>query len=158
MSVHESHVSVDDVGRSVSSGEKGRTRKLRGKSKTKHWSWIRSTKGFVRKMSEDFDISLEETLARLAYSHQSLCYTYVLRYLLEHHSLTNARTTVSRNYRLCFKYGYFSYTNASLQKAFINPPEPCGVLYMMDGCTFLGFKILTTIHCHYKTWKSQDIF
>ncbi len=29
---------------------------------------------------------------------------------------------------------------------------------MMDRCTFLGFKTLTTIHCHYKAWKSQDIF
>ncbi len=30
--------------------------------------------------------------------------------------------------------------------------------FMMDGCTFLGFKISTPIHCHYKAWKSQDIF
>ncbi len=29
---------------------------------------------------------------------------------------------------------------------------------MKDGCTFLGFKISTTIHCNYKSWKSQDIF
>ncbi len=29
---------------------------------------------------------------------------------------------------------------------------------MMDGCTFWGFKITSTIHCHYKAWKSQDIF
>ncbi len=36
----------------------------------------------------------------------------------------------------------------SLQKAYINPPKPCGALFMMDECTFLGFKISTTIHCH----------
>ncbi len=28
----------------------------------------------------------------------------------------------------------------------------------MDGHTFWGFKILTTIHCHYKAWKRQVIF
>ncbi len=38
---------------------------------------------------------------------------------------------------------------STLQKAFINPPEPCGELFMMDGCTLLGFKILTPIHYHY---------
>ncbi len=42
--------------------------------------------------------------------------------------------------------------------AFIKPPELCEALFMMDGCTFLGFKISTTIHYHYKAWKSQDIF
>ncbi len=42
--------------------------------------------------------------------------------------------------------------------AFINPPEPCGALFMMDWCTFLSFKISTSIHCHYIVWKSQDIF
>ncbi len=46
----------------------------------------------------------------------------------------------------------------SLQKAFINSPEPSGALFMMDVYTFLGFKISTAIHCHYKAWKSQDIF
>ncbi len=44
-----------------------------------------------------------------------------------------------------------------LQKDFINPPEPRRAL-MMDGCTFLGLKISTSIHCHYKAWKAQDIF
>ncbi len=29
---------------------------------------------------------------------------------------------------------------------------------MMDVCTLLDFKILSTIHCHYKAGKSQDIF
>ncbi len=42
----------------------------------------------------------------------------------------------------------------SLQKTFIHPAEPRGALFMMDGCTFLGFKISTTIHCHYKAWTS----
>ncbi len=46
----------------------------------------------------------------------------------------------------------------SLQEAFINSLEPCRVLFMMDGCTFWGFKISTPIHCHFKSWKSQDIF
>ncbi len=50
----------------------------------------------------------------------------------------------------------------SLQKAFINPPEPCGVLFMMDGCTLLDFKISTPIHCHCPGYsnarKSWDIF
>ncbi len=36
-------------------------------------------------------------------------------------------------------------------------PEPCGVLFMMDVIYFF-FKITTPIHCHYKSWKSQDIF
>ncbi len=29
----------------------------------------------------------------------------------------------------------------SLQKPFIKPPEQCGAVLMMDGCTFLGFPI-----------------
>ncbi len=28
--------------------------------------------------------------------------------------------------------------------------------FMVDGCTFLGFKISTTIHCLYKAWKSYS--
>ncbi len=47
---------------------------------------------------------------------------------------------------------------ASFQKSFINPTEPYGAIFMMDRCTSLGFKISTTIHCHYKAWKNQDIF
>uniref|UniRef100_A0A673NMS8 Integrin, alpha 1 n=1 Tax=Sinocyclocheilus rhinocerous TaxID=307959 RepID=A0A673NMS8_9TELE len=46
----------------------------------------------------------------------------------------------------------------SLQKGFINPSKPCGALIMMDGYNFLGFKISTPIHCHYKAWKSQGSF
>jgi len=30
--------------------------------------------------------------------------------------------------------------------------------FMMDRCTFMDFKTETAIHCHYKAWKSQDIF
>ncbi len=30
---------------------------------------------------------------------------------------------------------------ALLQKAFMNPPEPCWAVFMMDGCSFVGFKI-----------------
>ncbi|XDV31154.1 hypothetical protein PO909_033909 [Leuciscus waleckii] len=30
--------------------------------------------------------------------------------------------------------------------------------FIMDGCTFMDFKLETSIHCHYKAWKSQDIF
>ncbi len=30
--------------------------------------------------------------------------------------------------------------------------------FLMDGCTYLGFKILTPINCHYKVRRSQDIF
>ncbi len=37
-------------------------------------------------------------------------------------------------------------------------PQSCVVIFMMDGCTCLGFKISIAIHCHYKAWKSQDIF
>ncbi len=33
--------------------------------------------------------------------------------------------------------------------------EPCGALFVMDGCTLLDFKISTATHCHYKVWKSQ---
>ncbi len=29
---------------------------------------------------------------------------------------------------------------------------------MLDGRTLFSFKISTPIHCHYKAWKSQDIF
>ncbi len=46
----------------------------------------------------------------------------------------------------------------SLQEAFINPTEPSGNFFMMDGFTLWGFKISTTIHSYYKAWKSQDIF
>ncbi len=42
--------------------------------------------------------------------------------------------------------------------AFINPPELCGALFMMDGCTLFCFKILNTIQFLSKAWKSQDIF
>ncbi len=38
---------------------------------------------------------------------------------------------------------------------YFTPPR---ALFMMDGCTFLGLKISTAIHCHYNAWKSQDIF
>ncbi len=38
---------------------------------------------------------------------------------------------------------------------YFTPPQ---ALFMMDGCTFLGLKISTAIHCHYNAWKSQDIF
>ncbi len=27
---------------------------------------------------------------------------------------------------------------------------------MIDGWTFLSYKISSPIHCHYKAWKSQD--
>ncbi len=30
--------------------------------------------------------------------------------------------------------------------------------FLMDGRTFLDFKISIPIHWHYKVWKSQDIF
>ncbi len=29
---------------------------------------------------------------------------------------------------------------------------------MMNGHTFWGFKILTTIHCHYKAWKRHFLY
>ncbi len=29
---------------------------------------------------------------------------------------------------------------------------------MMDGCTFLHFKMLSSIHCHYKAWKNIEFF
>ncbi len=44
------------------------------------------------------------------------------------------------------------------QKAFINPLELCGALFMMDGLIFLGFKISTPIKFHYKAWKSRNIY
>ncbi len=46
----------------------------------------------------------------------------------------------------------------SFKKAYINPPGAmCSSFY--DGWTyFLGFKMSTPIHCHYKAWKSQKIF
>ncbi len=47
-------------------------------------------------------------------------------------------------------------TNASLQKAFINPLEPCGVLFIMEDALYFASK---SRPCkHYKAWKSQDIF
>ncbi len=40
-----------------------------------------------------------------------------------------------------------------------HPPILCDALFMMDGCTFLGFNIImTTIYWHYLSWKSQDNF
>lgn len=41
---------------------------------------------------------------------------------------------------------------------FFNLPEIYGTIFMMDGCTFLAFKISTTIHCHYEAWKSHETF
>jgi len=29
---------------------------------------------------------------------------------------------------------------------------------MMDRCTFIDFKTEIAIRCHYKAWKSEDIF
>ncbi len=51
----------------------------------------------------------------------------------------------------------------SLQEAFINPMELCGVLFMMDGCTLFDFywtiesqqPCTAIISC--SAWKSQDI-
>ncbi len=58
-----------------------------------------------------------------------------------------------------FKYGFVLHKHIDLLlKAFINPLEPRGALFMMDRWTLLDFKISTVIHCHYKAWKSQDIF
>ncbi len=42
----------------------------------------------------------------------------------------------------------------STQDALIN--LLCGVLFLMDGCTSLDFKISTPIHCHYKAWKKKS--
>jgi len=39
-----------------------------------------------------------------------------------------------------------------------NPHEPFWSLFTMDGCTILSINLLVEIHCHFKTWKSQDIF
>ncbi len=50
----------------------------------------------------------------------------------------------------------------SLQRAFINSLELCGALFMMDGCTFLSFKISNPIHHQYNTfvfvWKKKVIY
>jgi len=43
-------------------------------------------------------------------------------------------TAEARDYGLySFKYGYFSYTNTLLPKAFINPLETYGAYLMKDG-------------------------
>jgi len=43
------------------------------------------------------------------------------------HSIARTRPAFAR-YQKPAKYGYFSYTNVSLQKAFINPLESYGLL------------------------------
>ncbi len=76
--------------------------------------------------------------------------------------MNTSMTAEARDYGLySFKYGYFSYTNTLLPKAFINPLETYGAYLMKDGwmdALFLGFKILTHIPCHYKSRKNQNIF
>lgn len=75
------------------------------------------------------------------------------------HSLVNTHMTVSGSMRLQFikfKIWVFFFHKWFI-KVFINLSEPCGVLFMMDGCTFC-FRVLTAIHCHCKVWKRQDVF
>jgi len=43
---------------------------------------------------------------------------------------------------------------ALLQKAFIMVSEVLWITFMMEGCTFLGFKISSAT----KAWKSQILF
>jgi len=60
---------------------------------------------------------------------------------------------------LSFKYEYFSYTNAWLHfKRPLLTPQSLWSTFMMDRCTFMDFKIERALNCHYKAWKSQDIF
>ncbi len=65
-----------------------------------------------------------------------MIYTYglCLRYVILRHLETIVYKVVNMDIlvRKCI---------ALLQKAFMNPPEPCWADFMMDGCTFVGFKI-----------------
>ncbi len=53
---------------------------------------------------------------------------------------------------------FFTKRIDSLQEAFIHPPEPCGTLFTMGWMRCFGLLKITPIHCHYKSWKSQDFF
>ncbi len=49
----------------------------------------------------------------------------------------------------------------SLQEAYIHPPEPCDVRFIMDGhalLTFCGQLKKTPTHCNDKVWKTKDNF
>ncbi len=81
----KSGVPVDDVGER---GDECRSAEERAKQNTGHKLEVKKQR-FVKKISKDFDISQEETsvsfkknlvLTRLAYSHQSLYYAYVIHW------------------------------------------------------------------------------
>ncbi len=46
----------------------------------------------------------------------------------------------------------------SLQKVFINPPELCGLLYMMDGWTLFGLQNLDTHSLPLKKLEEPEHF
>ncbi len=56
---------------------------------------------------------------------------------------------------LNFKYEYFSYTNVSFaSEGLINPLEPCGALFMMDG--WMHFNLLQNLNTHSLLLKSLE--
>ncbi len=55
-----------------------------------------------------------------------------------------------------FKYGYFSYTKASLH--FRRPLELSGILFMMDGCTCLGSKSHSPFTAIIKLGRARTFF
>ncbi len=71
-----------------------------------------------------------------------LRYAYILLHPLKCHSLVNMDI-------------FHTQTHHFASEGFV---VLYGTLLMMDGCTFLGFKISNSIHCHYKAWKSQEFF
>ncbi len=63
-----------------------------------------------------------------------------------------------------FKHGYFSYRNASIRyrRTLFTPQIHVRLFLYYGSMRFIGLLLdnwkITAIHCHYKAWKSQDIF
>ncbi len=77
-------------------------------------------------MLEDFNRSQEERVVflcciRLGYTHRSVHHTYIEIMV---YKVLNMGIILTHMH--------------SAQRAFMNPPEPCGALFMMDGCSFWG--------------------
>ncbi len=75
-------------------------------------------------------------------------------------------TTVRRSKKRClsrFKYGYFSYKNASIWyrwPLFTPRSRVKQILTWIDAVYLTAFGLLkkTPTHCHYKAWKSKEQF
>jgi len=117
----------------------------KGESKTKHWSQIRSLKREILKIHVGgFRYKRRGAWvccpAIFVWTVRSLRYSYILRH--------TSRQRIT----------HLAQVNLRILRAVVNPLEPHGLLFFMDGCIFSVFRMWVTIHNHYKPWRTKDIF